>query len=304
MSSVASTQSSRKRRGPDARPSFPPLQRAQIVQLACLEPIAHGLHLTHWSSADLARQAMAKGIVTAISPRTVRHILHEVDLQPHRTRYWKTSSLDAQFKERAEKILWCYANAPYLAADGLWVVCVDEIPNFQILERKPLRRAVPGHIEQQEFEYIRHGTVNLLLLLIVHSGRMEAAYLPAKNAAHFIQALENYRHRHRHLAGSFLIHDGDPSHTAAATHRYFAAHRDWWRPRFTPVHASWLNQAELLVGAFGGRYLKRASWRSQEEFLEHLEASWPEYNRLYAHPFEWCWTNHRMRRWFAQHAAQ
>jgi hypothetical protein len=30
----------------------------------------------------------------------------------------------------------------------------------------------------------RHGTVNLLLLLIVHSGRMEAAYLPAKNAAY------------------------------------------------------------------------------------------------------------------------
>ena len=115
MSSVASTQSSRKRRGPDARPSFPPLQRAQIVQLACLEPIAHGLHLTHWSSADLARQAMAKGIVTAISPRTVRHILHEVDLQPHRTRYWRTTRLDARFKERAEKVLWCYGNAERLA---------------------------------------------------------------------------------------------------------------------------------------------------------------------------------------------
>src|SRR5262245_6990084 len=27
-----------------------PLQRAQIVQLACLEPIAKGLHVTHWSS--------------------------------------------------------------------------------------------------------------------------------------------------------------------------------------------------------------------------------------------------------------
>src|SRR5262245_8697700 len=165
------------------RRRFPPLQRAQIVQLACLEPIAQGLHITHWSSGDLARQAVAQGIVAAISPRTVRHILHEVDLQPHRTRYWKTSALDAQIKERVEQVLWCYANAPYLAADVLWVVCADEIPNFQILERKPLRRAVPGHIEQREFVYIRHGTVNLLLLLMVHSGKMEAAYLPAKNAA-------------------------------------------------------------------------------------------------------------------------
>src|SRR6266478_4862097 len=99
-----------------ARSSFPPLQRAQIVQLACLEPIAKGLHITHWSSSDLARQAVTDGIVETISPRTVRQILHGVDLQPHRTRYWKTSHLDAKFKERAERVLWCYGNAERLAA--------------------------------------------------------------------------------------------------------------------------------------------------------------------------------------------
>src|SRR5204863_8999321 len=123
---------------------FPPLQRAQIVALACLEPIARGLHLTHWSSFDLARQAIEEGIVATISPRTVRQILHDVDLQPHRTRYWKTSRLDAEFKQRAEKILWCYANAARLAKKGIWVVAVDEKPNHQVLERSPIRRAIPG----------------------------------------------------------------------------------------------------------------------------------------------------------------
>ena len=49
-----------------------PVQRAQIVELACLEPVAKGLHITHWSSDDLARQAVADGIVADISPRTVR----------------------------------------------------------------------------------------------------------------------------------------------------------------------------------------------------------------------------------------
>jgi hypothetical protein len=95
------------------------------VELACLEPIAKGLHITHWSSSDLARQAISDGIVETISPRSVRQILHGVDLQPHRTRYWKTSRLDAEFKERAERVLWCYGNAVNLAARGLWVVCVD-----------------------------------------------------------------------------------------------------------------------------------------------------------------------------------
>src|SRR6516162_3754933 len=94
---------------------FPPLQRAQMVELACLEPIAEGLHLTHWTSADLARQAVVDGIVDAISPRTVQRILEGVDLQPHRTRYWRTARLDAQFKGRAERVLWCYGNAVRLA---------------------------------------------------------------------------------------------------------------------------------------------------------------------------------------------
>ena len=125
---------------------FPPLQRAQIVQLACLEPITEGLHITHWTSQDLARQAVADGILSRISARTVRRILDDVDLQPHRTRYWRTSRLDAQFKERAEQVLWCYANAARLAEQGIWVVCVDEIPTFQVLERDPIRRAIPGSI--------------------------------------------------------------------------------------------------------------------------------------------------------------
>lgn len=287
--------------GPGDRPGFPPLQRAQIVQLACLEPIARGLHITHWTSTDLARQAVEDGIVSAISDRTIRDILNGVDLQPHRTRYWKTSHLDTEFKQRAEKILWCYANADRLARRGYGVVCVDEKPNFQVLERHPIRRAIPGAIEQQEFEYTRHGTVNLLAFLIVHSGRMEAACVETKDAAHYIEELKGFQHRHRHLRGTYLIHDGDPSHTAAATADFLAGCSGWWRSRFTPVHASWLDQAELLLDAFGYHYLKRGSWQSRSEFIEYVGRAWPEYNRLYAHPFEWTWTNHKMRQWYEKH---
>jgi hypothetical protein len=102
------------------------------------------LHITHWTSQDLARQAVVDGIVEAVSPRTIRQILYDVDLQPHRTRYWKTSRLDEQFKQRAEQVLWCYANASRLAKEGIWVVAVDEKPNHQVLERLPIRRAIPG----------------------------------------------------------------------------------------------------------------------------------------------------------------
>lgn len=281
---------------------FPPLQRAQIVELACLEPVAKGLHVTHWSGEDLARQAVVDGIVEAVSPSMIRRILQQVDLQPHRTRYWRTAKLDERFRQRAEKVLWCYGNAQRLARQGIWVVCTDEVPNLQVLERKPIRRAIPGHIERQEFEYTRHGTVNVLLFLVVHTGQMDLTVLGANDATHYIRALRQFRRRHRRLKGVFLIHDGGSSHIAGTTSEYLAGTAGWWRPRLTPAHASWLNQAEMLVKAFGGRYLKRASWADQSEFIAHVLASCPEYNMLYAHPFEWTWTNKQMRKWFAEHA--
>lgn len=279
-----------------------PLQRAQIVELACLEPIAEGLHITHWTSEDLANQAVADGIVPHISARTVQRILDNVDLQPHRTRYWRTPRLDPQFKERAEQVLWCYGNAERLARQGIWTVAVDEKPNLQVLERCPIRRAIPGSIEQQEFEYTRHGTVNLLFFLIIHTGRMEVAVEAKKDAEHYIQELKAFRQRHRGLKGVFLVQDGDPSHTAGDTAEYWSECQGWWRPRFTPAHASWLDQAELLIGAFGYHYLKRGSRATREQLIEHVLVSAPEYNRRYAHPFEWTWTNQQMRQWFAKHA--
>ena len=293
-----------QRRGHSGRElQITPVQRAQIVELACLEPVARGLHITHWSSDDLARQAVTDGIVAGISARTVRNILNDVALQPHRTRYWKTARLDARFKERAEQVLWCYGNAARLAEQGIWIVCVDEIPNFQVLERSPIRRAIPGSIEQQEFDYTRHGTVNMLVFLVVHTGLMELVFLKQNDHEHYVPELELFRKQHQELKEVFLIQDGGSSHIAGETRNYFTKHRDWWKPRYTPANASWLNQAEILIHAFKHYYLKRASWRSQEELKTHVLASWPEYNHRYAHPFEWTWTNQKMRQWFAKHTA-
>ena len=91
--------------------------------------------------------------------------------------------LNAEFLTRTVRILWCYSYAEHLARQGSWVVCADELPNFQVLERL-IRRSRPGSLEQQEFEYKRHGTVNVLVFLVVHTGQMEAVCVEQKNAAH------------------------------------------------------------------------------------------------------------------------
>jgi hypothetical protein len=223
------------------------------------------------------------------------------DKEPARQRYeWKDCKKRFD-KHRAEQVLWCYANAKRLARRGLWTLCADEIPNYQILERHPIRCAIPGHIEHQEFEYSRHGTVNILVFLIVHTGRIEVIIEDTKDAAHYIQALKRFRQRHHHLKGVFLVQDGDPSHTADVTRRYLADGSPWRHSLYTPIHTSWLNQAEIAIHGFRHYYLKRRSWHTREAFIEHVLVSWPEYNRRYAHPIVWTWTNQKMRQWFEKH---
>ena len=80
--------------------------------------------------------------VLSISPRTIRRLLDRVDLPPNLTGSWRTSRLDGRFMDRAEKVLWCYADAGRLAKRGIWALCLDE----QVLERCSIRRAIPGLI--------------------------------------------------------------------------------------------------------------------------------------------------------------
>jgi len=288
--------------GQVGRGGFPPLARVEIEQLACCAPAGIGLHMTHWSTRSLARIAIARGIVPSIAHSTVSLILRYADLQPHRSRYWKTPTLDGTFRERAADVLWCYENVQDLAKKGEVVICLDEMPSLKALERvRPTRPMRPGLIERREFEYIRHGTVNFLAALIVHSGRMRGWCLDANDSDHLRPALKELFRSHRDARRIHVIWDGGASHIAAATTDYLREYFPRVRTLLTPAHASWLDQAELLLRAFRERYLTRGDWPSRDALIEHLGASWPEYNRFFAHPFKWSWTREKMDEWISRH---
>ncbi len=276
---------------------FPPLVRVQIEQLACCEPIGIGLHMTHWSTRSLAQMAIQRGLVPQLAHSTVGLILKQADLQPHRYRYWKTPTLNADFVGRASQILWCYEQVGALASKGEWVVCFDEKPNLQALERcrakQPMRR---GQIERQEFEYVRHGTVNFAAALLVHSGHMRGWCLDKNDNEHLVPVLEEMLEEFSEARKIHLIWDGGSSHLAHNTQAWLRG-RKRVRVLRTPAHASWLNQGELLLRAFSEHYLKRGEWTSQQHLVAHLDDAWQEYNRLFAHPFTWSWTRHDMRQW-------
>ena len=278
------------------------LQRVQVEELACCEPAGVGLEMTHWSERTLAKVAVQRGIVPHIAHSTVSLILRKADLHPHRCYYWKTPTLNEEFVQRATEILWCYEHVEELVQRGELVIALDEKPNLQALERTvPRRPMCPGQPEHFEFEYIRHGTVKLVVALWVHSGTMGAWCIDKNDSVHLRPVLQDLFARCSRANRLHLICDGGASHTSAATEELMRYYKGWVRMLLTPAHASWLNQAELLLRAFTDPYLDRGDWKSRQSLIQHLGAAEGEYNHLLAHPFHWSWTTRRMEEWVAKH---
>jgi hypothetical protein len=283
------------------RGGFPPLQRVRIENLACTKPTDHGLSLTHWSARTLQREVTKQEIVDTIHFTTVARILAAASLQPHRWRYWKTTVWDEAAILRASRVLWCYERVDWLLERGIAVICLDEKPNLQVLERAgPVRAMIPGHIEQQAFDYVRHGTVNFLAAMTLHDGRMWSECLAGNDGEHFRPAVQRLLDEYPRLAGVYLVMDNGASHIAKDTLLMLAERSPWVRVRLTPPGASWLNQAELLLRAFSARYLERGHWSSRQAMIDHLAASCREYNDQFAHRFSWSWTRNQFQDWLAK----
>jgi putative transposase len=56
-------------------PTFTPEQLCQILALACEQPTESERPVTHWTPPELAAEAVKRGIVRSISPRTVGRVL-------------------------------------------------------------------------------------------------------------------------------------------------------------------------------------------------------------------------------------
>jgi hypothetical protein len=166
---------------PGAPPRFTAEQVCRILALACEALAASGRPVSHWTPTELADEAIKRGIVERISPRTVGRWLAEAELQPHRVRYWLNNGRPAgpdRFDAEVRAICATYQAAPERAARGTHTISTDEKTGIQALERaRPTRPLRPGLVELQEYEYIRHGTQCLIANFEVTTGQVVAPTL-------------------------------------------------------------------------------------------------------------------------------
>lgn len=142
------------------------------------------------------------------------------------------------------------------------VVCMDESPK-QLIEMKNFIPAKPGQEARVDYEYIRHGVVNIFMANEPLKGERMVEITSNKTKvdwAHFIKRISDEMYPEADKIT--LVMDNFKTHTPGALYEAFApteAKRIWDRFEFvyTPKHASWLNMAEIEFHVLNKQSLNR-----------------------------------------------
>ena len=241
---------------PGAPRQFPSAVRAQVTALACSLPRTHGIPLTRWSRAELARQARAVPTLPAISARTIGRWLAAEQIHPWRYHAWQHIQDPEKFLQRAQPVLHLYEHARALFREGIWVVCVDEKTCIQAREAEQAPRpAVHQHPVYHSPRYHRHGVLHLMAALSVADGLVYGQCYSRKRFIDFRSFLETVvvpEAKQRGIQTIALVLDNGPTHASKQLPQWTKELEIQTSGKLTmplywlPTNASWLDQIAIM----------------------------------------------------------
>jgi transposase len=270
------------------------LERAAVVALACQLPAATGVPLSRWTGPELAAELAAQGLARPISPSSILRILAENPVKPWQYQSW-IFPRDPDFAAKAAVILDLYQGyyQGKRLRPGDRIVSVDAKPSIQARQRcHPTRPPARGQPMRLEHEYDRAGALALLAALDVHTGEVPAAATPpAIGITAFMDLMGQVmaQPRYNNAPRVFVIVDNGSDHRGqAAISRLATAHPNAIMIH-TPVHASWLNQAEIFFSIVQKKVISPNDFASVDDLSATLLAFTGRYNQT-ARPFSWKFT--------------
>jgi transposase len=279
------------------RRTFTPLQRAQVVALACSAPRQHGKPWQRWSGEKLARVAVEQHVVASISPGTIRRWLRADKIKPWRYHSWQHST-DPHFVEKATPVLDLYAHAPALQAQGELIVCTDEKTSIQARQRvTATKAAVAGKVLQVADRYKRMGALQLFCALLVASGLTFAQTRTTKKFVDFKAFLQTF-FQSAFCSGIKVLHlilDNGPTHAPKQLGPWLATLELSFEVRlyWLPTYASWLDQVEIIFSKVQRDLLTPNDFPSILALERELQTYFAELNR-HPKPIQWTYTKTKL----------
>lgn len=182
------------------------------------------------------------------------------------------------------------------------LVCFDEQIVQLVADKRtelPLR---PGYARRRDYEYVRRGTRNLFVFVEPKAGKRQVLVTRQRKKEDCAKALRYLVDELHPTAEAIdLVCDNLNTHTPEALIEIFGkreAERILARLRFhfTPLHASWLNIAEIELSALTRQCLAR---RIPDEWTLWLEImAWELERNVIANPINWSFTWKRAKRIF------
>ena len=217
-----------------------------------------------------------------VSKHAIWRFLREQRISLARRRTWCVST-DPDFAAKAADVVGLYLNPPENAV----VLCIDEKPNIQALERL-CGYAVSSDgklIRGWESTYKRNGTLNLFAALDVATGMINGQVTESaeKTKKGFLKFMEEL------LKELPIVNE---YHVIMDNHSIHKRHEEWLNEHlnvffhYTPTSASWLNMVEIWFGILCRKSLSGKSFESTGVLGKHIEDFITSYNEN-AHPFTW-----------------
>jgi hypothetical protein len=170
---------------------------------------------------------------------------------------WCIPELDDEYIERMEEVLEVYER-PLSTQEP--VICVDEKAvtlHGDVRDPIPMK---PGRVAKQDSEYERCGTANAFCAVEPQAGVHITKITPTRSSPEFARFIESIASRYPEAETIHLVMDNLSTHTRKALVDTFGKEQGgqlWGRftVHYTPIHGSWLNQAELEIGLFSKQCL-------------------------------------------------
>lgn len=255
--------------------------------------------MSRYSTRDLARVVIERGITAAISGATIWRWLAHDAIRPWVHRSW-IFPRDPAFGPKAGRVLDLYRRIWQGASLGPddYVVSADEKPSIQARARThPTLPPGPGTVMRVEHEYVRAGALVYLAAWDVHRATLVGRCEPRNGIVSFDALVAQVMRRAPYAAARrvFWVVDNGSAHRGAAAAKRLATRWPNLVLVHLPIHASWLNQIEIVFSILQRKVLRPNTADSLLE-LEDTILAFQERYQQHAKPFQWKYTREDLAR--------